>query len=87
VDERQHLLLVLGRAVAPTHAHAAEADLKPLSAPCPRGDHGPSFFAKSALARLTADIAFGHATHIAMYDVPAYVDQAITKLVKFFAIL
>lgn len=27
------------------------------------------------------------ATHIAMYDVPEYVDRAITKLVKFFAVL
>jgi fermentation-respiration switch protein FrsA (DUF1100 family) len=27
------------------------------------------------------------ATHIAMYDVPEYVDQAINKMVKFFAVL
>ncbi|MEQ0564238.1 alpha/beta hydrolase [Amycolatopsis sp. NEAU-NG30] len=27
------------------------------------------------------------ATHIAMYDVPEYVDQAITKMVQFFAVL
>ena len=27
------------------------------------------------------------ATHIAMYDMPEYVDQAITKMVKFFAVL
>ncbi|WP_260695730.1 alpha/beta hydrolase [Streptomyces sp. IB201691-2A2] len=27
------------------------------------------------------------ATHIAMYDVPEYVDQAITKMVEFFAVL
>jgi uncharacterized protein len=27
------------------------------------------------------------ASHIAMYDVPEYVDQAITKMVKFFAVL
>lgn len=27
------------------------------------------------------------ATHIAMYDVPEYVDQAVTRMVKFFAVL
>jgi fermentation-respiration switch protein FrsA (DUF1100 family) len=27
------------------------------------------------------------ATHIAMYDTPEYVDQAVTKMVEFFAVL
>ncbi|MEU4385652.1 hypothetical protein [Promicromonospora sp. NPDC023805] len=27
------------------------------------------------------------ATHIAMYDVPEYMDQAVTKLVDFFGVL
>jgi fermentation-respiration switch protein FrsA (DUF1100 family) len=27
------------------------------------------------------------ATHIAMYDVPQYVDQAVAKMVQFFAVL
>src|SRR5262249_46248172 len=63
-NERDHLLPIRRRPVAEAHAHTAEpegGDFEPLSQRT-LWDHSTSFFAKSAFARFTADIAFGHPT-------------------------